>query len=153
MSSLLKPSTRSLSTFRPQSLFPLLHCLSLPHTLCLSLCLGLHLFAAHVYCSLPLLSPPHTHTLSHKHVHACMCTQACSERTRHFPTFISLPLLTFALALLAETRNYTSVNLHFSNSIVSLKPELAKESACALPFSKADRYQGLQASRPNPFTP
>lgn len=138
MSSLLKPSTRSLSTFRPRSLFPSVTLSFLPHTLSLSLPLflswpsSLRCTHTHTFIALFLCYLPHTP----RNTNTCMCAHTAN-----------FPLLIFSPALLAETRNYTSVNLHFSNSIVSLNPKLAKESAPIQQSGSLSRFTV------DPFTP
>lgn len=145
MSSLLKPSTRSLSTFRPQSLFSL--CLFLPHTRSLSLkhfllrpaslCCTKKLKQS-IYCSLSL-SPTHTRTRK-----ANMYIHMHSNKLQNI-----LKLLPpFPISLLSSRNK----ELHKCQlSVVSPKP--TKESACARPFNKADGCPSIQPSKPNPFTP
>lgn len=149
MSSLLKPSTRSLSTFRPQSLSPST-ALSFPPT-------HTHLlwasFSALAYVSFtqirthrafiaPALCYLPTHTPRGISMHVC-------EHTHLDFSKFYLPSLTLSPALLAETQNYTSVGLHFLTH--SLKPSLTKKWLRARSFHKTDSYQRLQSSGPNPF--
>lgn len=125
MSSLLKPSTRSLSTFRPRSLFPSVTLSFLPHTLSLSLPLFLSwpssLRCTHtlLLLSFSVISPTHRETQTH----ACVRTQpSCSE------TSISLPHI-FSCSL-SRNKELNKCQLAlFQLYRFSLNPKLAKESA------------------------
>jgi len=140
MSSLLKPSTRSLSTFRPQSLFASV-APSLPPTLSFSLTASLSLYALasvsllhtdththtltqtqSVYCSLSLLSPP-----THKYVQTCTCTRACSESAHSiFKPLSPSSLLTVVTRSLNRNKELYECQLALSNSVVSLNPKFIK---------------------------
>ena len=142
MSSLLKPNTRSLSTFRPQSLFPSV-ALSFPptHTFCLGLCL----FPTHRH------THTHTHTQTHTHLELLyfslsviyppqrsinmymyafsMCTQAYGEHSLEI--FKLLPPPHIFSCPFSRNKELHSSQLAFSNPVVSLNAKLTEESVHA----------------------
>lgn len=128
MSSLLKPSTRSLSTFRPRSLFPSVTLSFLPHTLSLSLPLFLSWPSSlrcththtHFYCSLSLLSPPHTE--KHKLMRVCPHSHHAVKLPSPSPHIFSCSL--------SRNKELNKCQLAlFQLYRFSLNPKLAKESA------------------------
>lgn len=98
-----------------------------------------------VYCSLSL-SPTHTHTQkANRYTHLLSHKLKSILKTSAFLSSIS--------ALFSCSPN-RSKELHKCQlSIVSPNPKLTKESASVHSLNKADGYQSLQPSRPNPFTP